>query len=66
MCLSRSRGVLSQNLLTAERTVSIAPPIAISTYITIYVPDIVFILLVEDIICDFVESSSPKYQTFVK
>lgn len=62
--LTRTRGVLSKNFLTAERTIAAASSVRISTNVAVRVADVVSVFFVERVICDLVEATPPKHETF--
>lgn len=64
MCLPRPRRVFGQDLLATERAVSVPPSVRIAANISVYVADVVSILLVEGIVCDLAEALSPEDQAF--
>lgn len=64
MRLSRPRWMFCEDLLATERTISIAPPIAISPNIPIRMAHIISIFLVERVVCDLVKSLSPEDEAF--
>lgn len=66
MGLTRARRVLSENLLTTERTVTTSPAVSVTTNITVYVTNIVTVLLVELVVCNFMEALSPKHKTLLQ
>lgn len=60
---TRPRGVLSKNLLTAERAVAAASSIRIAANFTVSVANVVSVFFVESVICDLVEATPPKHET---
>lgn len=66
VCLTRSRWVLCEDLLTAEWAVPVAAPVRVPANIAIGVPDVVPVVFVELIIRNLVEGLPPKRQTLLQ
>lgn len=66
MCLSRTRRMLGENLLTAHWAVATAATIRVTSNITVRVADVVLVLLVELVVVDLVEAPPPEEQTLLQ
>lgn len=58
----RSRGVLRKDLLAGERTIAPSPPIPITPYISVRMPDIIPILFIKRIIRHCTKPTAPVLQ----
>lgn len=56
--------MFGQNLLATVRTVAASPPVRITAHVAVCVTHIVPVLLVELVVCDFVERAAPEHEAF--
>jgi hypothetical protein len=66
MCLARARLVLQEDLLAAVGTIPVSSSVAISAYIAVCVSHVIPVLLVEHVVCDFREGTSPEEQALLE
>lgn len=64
--LARSRRMFRQDLLARERRVTSSAPVRVATNITVCVPHVISVILVESIICNFMEGASPEDQALLQ
>ncbi len=66
VCLAWTRGVLGQYLLTGEGRVAAPATVRVTADITVRVPHIVPVFLVESVVRDLVKCGTPKDQALLQ
>ena len=66
MCVTRTRRMLHEDLLTAKRTVSAPAPVRIAANITVHVSDVVLVLLVELVVRHLSKGCPPEEEGLVE